>query len=339
MIIRDFKFQHFLDNIPTEKKVFLLHGTLNSKIWYFRKLLELKLVGPKALEQMKLVFLDKNLIQKDKDLLITEIKTRSFFGDQKVIVVNDITDKETPYVQDILENLDLHDHYLILTGGYLGKNSKIRKLIETDLKSCSTGFYPVELTEREIQDQLKYYKIEVTDNIVIKRLRDLSSNYDFLEFKQELKKLYLFKCSEESHLSIEDIENVFSLEINSNEKKLFDFLLEKKEKFIVDYFSNYPGEIKNASSLILTASNQLSILYRMLTTEDKSFSFLKTIWPPIIGKNKEKFIKNIQSWKKSSVEEALIILRDTELELRKNTKLSAKKVISFAFLKICLLNN
>mgnify|MGYP001321293303 CR=1 FL=1 len=54
MIIKDYKFQEFIDNIPFEKKVFLLHGSVNSKIWYFRKLLENKLVGPRALEQMKL---------------------------------------------------------------------------------------------------------------------------------------------------------------------------------------------------------------------------------------------------------------------------------------------
>ena len=82
MIINDHKFQEFIDNIPFEKKVFLLHGTLNSKIWYFRKLLENKLVGPRALEQMKLVFIDRSLINKDKNILFNEIKTRSFFGDK-----------------------------------------------------------------------------------------------------------------------------------------------------------------------------------------------------------------------------------------------------------------
>ena len=339
MIIKDYKFQEFIDNIPFEKKVFLLHGTLNSKIWYFRKLLEFKLVGPRALEQMKLVFIDKSLIHKDKSLLLNEIKTRSFFGDKKVIVVNDITDKDSTFIKEILENFDPEDHYLILTGGYLSQNSKIRKLIEKNLKSCSTGFYPSELSEREIQNQLDSYKINVSDNLAIKKLRDLSSIYDFLEFKQELRKLYLFKSFDKKPLSQEEIENVFSVEISSNEKKLFDFLLEKKEMFIVDFFSNYPGEIKNPSSFLLNATNQFNVLHRMVTTEDISFSFLKKVWPPILGKNKDKFIRNMKIWKKSSIEEALFILRETELKIRKNSKLSTKRIISFAFLNICLLNN
>ena len=339
MIIKDYKFQEFIDNIPVEKKVFLLHGTLNSKIWYFRKLLEFKLVGPRALEQMKLVFIDKSLIHKDKNLLLNEIKTRSFFGDKKVIVVNDITDKDSTFIREILENFDPEDHYLILTGGYLSQNSKIRKLIEKNLKSCSTGFYPSELSEREIQNQLHSYKINVSDNLAIKKLRDLSSIYDFLEFKQELRKLYLFKSFDKKPLSQEEIENVFSVEISSNEKKLFDFLLEKKDSFIVDFFSNYSGEIKNPSSFLLNATNQFNVLHRMVTTEDTSFSFLKKVWPPILGKNKDKFIRNMKFWKKSGIEEALFILRETELKIRKNSKLSTKRIISFAFLNICLLNN
>ena len=339
MIIKDYKFKEFIDNIPLEKKVFLLHGTLNSKIWYYRKQLELKLVGPRALEQMKLVFIDRSLIHKDKNLLINEIKTRSFFGDKKVIVVNDVTDKDSTFIKEILENFDPEDHYLILTGGYLNKNSKIRKFVETNLKSCSTGFYPSELSERDIQNQLESFKINVYDNSSIKKLRDLSSIYDFLEFKQELKKLYLFKSSDKKPLTQEEIESVFSLEISSNEKKLFDFLLEKKENFIVDFFSNYSGEIKNPSSFIINATNQFVVLHRMFTTEDKSFSILKKIWPPILGKNREKFIRNMKFWKKSSIEEALFILRETELKIRKNSKLSAKRIISFAFLNICLLNH
>ncbi len=236
MIIKDYKFQEFIDNIPVEKKVFLLHGTVNSKIWYFRKLLENKLLRPRALEQMKLVFIDKSLIHKDKNLLINEIKTRSFFGDKKAVIVDEINDKDINFIKVILENFDPEDHYLILTGGYLNQNSKIRKLIEKNFNSCSTGFYPSELSEREIKNQLESYKINVSDNSVIKKLRDLSSIYDFLEFKQELKKLYLFKSSDKKPLTQEEIENVFSLEISSNEKKLFDFLLQKKRKFYCGFF-------------------------------------------------------------------------------------------------------
>ena len=98
---------------------------------------------------------------------------------------------------------------------------------ETNLKSCSTGFYPSELSEREIQNQLESFEINVSDNLAIKKLRDLSSIYDFLEFKQELKKLYLFKSSDKKPLTQEEIENVFSLRKYSFPLKNSERLLDK----------------------------------------------------------------------------------------------------------------
>ena len=338
MIIKDHNFQQFLKNIPTEKKIFLLHGSLISKIWYYRKLLEFKLVGPKALQQMKLVLIDRSILQKDKDIVLNEIKTRSFFGDKKAVVVNDINDKDVSIIREILDNFDIEDHYLILTSGYLNQNSKIRKLVEEDINSCATGFYPSELSERDIESQLKSFEISVNDKEVIKKLRDLSSVYDFLEFKQELKKLFFFKSFDKKPLSQEEVESVFSQEVSKNERKLFDFLLEKKEDLIVDFFSNYPGEIKNPNSFFVSANNHLRVLFRMINTDDKSFAFLKKVWPPVLGKNKEKFLNIMKYWTKSSIEDALLILKEAELRTRKNSKLSHKKIISFAFLEICLLN-
>ena len=88
----------------------------------------------------------------------------------------------------------------------------------------------------------------------------------------------------------------------------------------------------------MSANNQFNVLLRMKNTDDKSFSFLKKVWPPVLGKNKEKFLNIMKYWTKSSIEDALLILKKAELRTRKNSKLSNKKVISFAFLEICLLN-
>ena len=85
------------------------------------------------------------------------------------------------------------------------------------------------LAKEILKIQLKSLKISVNDKVVIKKLRDLSSVYDFLEFKQELKKLFLLKSFDKKPLSQEEVESVFSQEVSKNERKLFDFLLEKRK--------------------------------------------------------------------------------------------------------------
>ena len=55
-------------------------------------------------------------------------------------MVNDVTDKDSTFIKGILERFDIEDHYLILTRGYLNQNSKIRKLIETNLNHVQPVF-------------------------------------------------------------------------------------------------------------------------------------------------------------------------------------------------------
>ena len=63
------------------------------------------------------------------------------------------------------------------------------------------------LAKEILKISLNPFKISVNDKVVIEKLRDLSSLYDFLEFKQELKKLFLFKSFDKKPLSQEENKN------------------------------------------------------------------------------------------------------------------------------------
>ena len=109
----------FLRNLPESKKVFLLHGTVESKVLYYRKVLETKLLGKQARKEMRLITLDRALLIKEKTLLINEVKTRSFFGGQKGILLENISDKEVSIILETLNTLEEEDPFLILTAGFL----------------------------------------------------------------------------------------------------------------------------------------------------------------------------------------------------------------------------
>ena len=339
MRLHESKFVQFLGNLPKTKKIFLLHGTTETKIWYYRKLLEFKLLGKKARLEMRVITLATSLLNKDKTLLLNEMKTRSFFGDEKGIIIENVADKETKLVMEVLENLEEPDPFLIMTSGYLNQSSKLRKAIENDVHSCSVGFYQEGVTEREVQNLLQQYKINHYEPNVIETLRKLSENYDFLEFRQELKKLSLFKCNDEKPLSLKELEDVFSSESNPNEKKLIDHLIERQQQQVIEYFKNHAGNIKNPISVISRATSQFKILHRLLSDKGNELNILKNTWPPIFGKNKDKLIESSKTWKINGVENAIKILRKTDLTLRVNSKISSKALLINSFVDICLLNN
>ena len=71
-------------------------------------------------------------------------------------------------------------------------------------------------------------------------------------------------------------------------------------------FSNYSGEIKNLIVLYLMLQINLSFYIECLQLRINPILFKKSL-APNIGKKKEKFIKNMKLWRKSSIEEALFI--------------------------------
>jgi len=337
--LHESKLIQFLGNLPKSKKVFLLHGTVESKILYYRKLVELKLLGKNARMEMRLVPLDRGILTKEKHLLLHEMKTRSFFGEQKGILLENVSDKEAPIVLEAIESLEDDDPFLIMTAGFLNQSSKLRKSIESNPCSCSVGFYQSEMTYREIENLLLKWKIKVDENNVIETLGDFSRNYDFLEFRQELKKLALFKSSDEKPLSLEEIEKVFSSESNPNEKKLIDLLVQRHKDHMLNYFRGYGETIKNPVGFVNRAINQFKLLHKLRCHEGNTTDILTKIWPPILGKNRDRLISTSKTWKIANLEYALEILHDLDLTLRRNSRISAKSVLINGFLEICLLNN
>ena len=62
-----------------------------------------------------------------------------------------------------------------------------------------------------------------------------------------------------------------------------------------------------------------------------SLFFLKKVWPPVLGKNKEKFFNIMKYWTKSSIEDAILILKKAELRTRKILSYLAKKLFHLLF--------
>ena len=332
-------FSQFLNNIPGHKKIFLLHGTIVSKIWFYRKSLEIRLVGRNAQKEMRLVTYTSSDLSKDAALLSNEMKTRSFFGGKKVVILDSFTDKETRFITDVLNEIDDADPYLIITAGFIKQTSKLRLALEQNPKACSVGFYQNEMSSTEIESYLGKWKLHKLDSKVLQALKSLSKQYDFLEFRQELRKLALFKAGDDQQLTLEELEDVFSKEANPDEKKLIDILIDQNINQVVEYFENQFSSIKNPITLIARIKDKFKILHKLKSNQGFETEVFKQIWPPFFGKNKERIIEASKKWKLERLEKAIMILGKIDLDFRQNSKLKPGPVLISVFLRICMLKN
>ena len=87
------------------------------------------------------------------------ITTKSFFEDEKIIIIKDATDKFKDIIEEIFEK-KIQDTTIILNSNLLDKKSKLRNFLEKSQKYAVVACYPDnEIGIRKIiQEQLKEFK-------------------------------------------------------------------------------------------------------------------------------------------------------------------------------------
>ena len=83
---------------------------------------------------------DELEIIKDPQSLKEIIFNKSFFEQEKLIIINRVSEKIFKFIDEIFSK-KIEDVFFILWSGSLDKKSKLRKLFETDKKSICIPFY------------------------------------------------------------------------------------------------------------------------------------------------------------------------------------------------------
>ena len=73
---------------------------------------------------------EKDIIQ-NKQLIFEKIYSRSFFENEKLILISDITEKSFEFIEEV-KNSNISDVIIILLANKLEKKSKIRNVFEKD---------------------------------------------------------------------------------------------------------------------------------------------------------------------------------------------------------------
>ncbi len=130
MIIKHFELNKI--NLKN-KKYFLLYGSNTGLIEEIINKLKLKLTKNQY-------NYEENEILKDEERFKEEILNKSFFDDEKLIIISRVTDKFYRTFQEVLER-DPRDITLILTANVLEKKSKIRSLFEKNKDTICVPVY------------------------------------------------------------------------------------------------------------------------------------------------------------------------------------------------------
>lgn len=287
-------------------------------------------------EQLKPI-LPKNIfnydeieILKNLDKFKETIYNKSFFENEKLIIINRTSEKILNIIEEIIKQ-NLEEIFIILLTENLDKKSKIRKLFEKEIKTVCVPFY--EDTNQTLNSYAQKFinenKINISQqllNIIIERARG-----DRINLKNELEKIQSLSISKKK-LDINDILKLSNLSENYEIDNLVDNCLLKNKKKIIQILNenNFSNEdcivinrifLNKAKKLL-----NLSQKYELNNNIDLTISSAK---PPIFWKERETVKQQIREWPTQKIKNIIFKLSDIELLIKKNINNSVNLITNF----------
>ena len=264
----------------------------------------------------------------DINIFFNSVLTKSFFDNEKLIIVNRATDKIKTIIEELMDK-NLEDTQIILNSKNLEKKSSLRKLFEKEKSIVCIPFY--EDNNQTLNSIISLFfrnkKIPISQqliNVLVERSRGDRKNLN-----NELEKIENFSLNKKN-LNIQEIIKLTNLADNYSASELVDHSLAKNTRKTVTILAenNYSDEDNIIIIRTLLAKlKRLVQIYDLIDEKNNIEQAISDCKPPIFWKDKPLVTQQIRSWKKDGLEKLIYKTNEIELLVKKNSVL-AKNILA-----------
>jgi len=264
----------------------------------------------------------------DINIFFNSVLTKSFFDNEKLIIINRTTDRIKTIIEELMEK-NPEDIKIILNSKNLEKKSSLRKLFEKEKSIVCIPFY--EDNNQTLNSIINLFfrnkKIPISQqliNVLIERSRGDRKNLN-----NELEKIENFSLNKKN-LNIQEIIKLTNLADNYSASELVDHSLAKNTRKTVTILgeNNYSDEDNIIIIRTLLAKlKRLVKIYDLIDEKNNIEQAISACKPPIFWKDKPLVTQQIRSWKKDGLEQLIYKTNEIELLVKKNSVL-AKNILA-----------
>ncbi|MDA7462556.1 DNA polymerase III subunit delta [Candidatus Pelagibacter ubique] len=264
----------------------------------------------------------------NSNIFFNSILTKSFFDNEKLIIINRATDKIKTIIEELMAK-NPEDIQIILNSKNLEKKSTLRKLFEKEKSIVCIPFY--EDNNQTLNSIISLFfrnkKIPISQqliNVLVERSRGDRKNLN-----NELEKIENFSLNKKN-LNIKEIIKLTNLADNYSASELVDHSLAKNTRKTVTILgeNNYSDEDNIIIIRTLLAKlKRLVKIYDLVDEKNNIEQAISACKPPIFWKDKPLVTQQISSWKKDGLEQLIYKTNEIELLVKKNSVL-AKNILA-----------
>ena len=320
MIIKSFE----LGKIDLKKNnFFLLYGENEG---YKKQVIEEKF---KKFYKENIYLYDENEIFHNEENFFNNLLSKSFFENEKLIVITRVTEKIKIIIDELLKK-NIKDLVLVLNAHILEKKSKLRSLFEKNEKIICIPFYEDnnQTLSGIVNKFFRDNRIPVSQqsiNLIVQRCKG-----DRLNLNNELEKIQSYSKGK-NKIEIEDLLRITNLAENYSVSELTDACLSKNKTKIKTILNENNYSLEDCILIIRTLlikSKRLLKLSKEVKNKniDQVISVFK---PPIFWKDRENVKQQIKEWSYKNIENLIFKINETELLIKKNSSNSVNILSNF----------
>ena len=261
---------------------------------------------------------------------MSNLLNKSFFSDRKIIIFSRTSEKILKFIEEIIEK-KIDDIKIIINSKTLDKKSKLRSFFEKQENCACIPFY--EDDEKTLYQIANNFfngnKISISRemmNLIVERCRG-----DRRNLYNELEKIS-FLLFTKKKISIDDLIKLTNLAENYSISELSDNCLAKnigKVNKILNENKFSDDECILILRTLLFKTKRLLELSKNNTNNKNVDQTISSFRPPIFWKDKQIVKNQIMSWKINDIENLIVKIKNTEIEVKKHASNSIHLVFDF----------
>ena len=314
MIIKSYDLKN---NLKTKTSIYLLYGQNSDLID------EIINKDIKNFFSKNLYTYEETEILSDTDKFTVGLFNKSFFENEKLIIINRVSDKILELIKDILKK-ENNDFKLILKAGILEKKSKLRSFFEKNKDLIIVPFY-----EDNYQTLLSLAQNYLNENKIRISIQNINyilekSKGNRISLKNELEKIKNFS-KDKPLIEYDDLLKIISSAGDYKISELTDQCLAKnKNKTINILNENNPSAEDNILIIksFLYKLKRLKKLKEEIAENKSEKDVISAYKPPIFWKDKEIIKKQLNTLSIEDIKKIIIKVNNLELLIKRNSKLS-----------------
>lgn len=281
----------------------------------------------------------ENEILNNLENFYSSISTKSFFDDEKIIIIKKSTNKILNLVEEIREK-SFKDLILILNADLLDKKSKLRNFFEKEKETICVAFYAdthqtLNIIANNFLRDIKLSLSQQSINLIIEK-----SNGSRQHLQNELEKINSLSLTNKK-IEINQIMKITNLGNQNTISELIDLCLIKNKVKMIKMLNenNFTGD---DSILILRSllnkTKRLFNLSKSYQVNRNIDSLVLSYKPTIFWKEKDLVKQQIKIWSLINIKKLISQISTIE-QLVKQTPLQSKNILSDFLLKISAKTN